>query len=102
MESEPDGAQHLRPMKPGEARPLFRTIVEKGVVAFSAHAKEEMKKDELETTDCLNVIRGGVVHPAEFENGEWRYRVSTQRICIVVALISPTRLRVVTAWRIQQ
>ncbi len=89
-------------MKPGEARPLFRSIVETGVVAFSGHAQEEMKNDELETTDCLNVIRGGAVYPAEFVNGEWRYKVSTQRICIVVALVSATRIRVVTAWRISQ
>lgn len=99
MATEPDPERQL---KPGEARPLFREIVETGVVAFSGHAKEEMEKDELETTDCINVIRGGVVHPAEYTNGEWRYRVSTQRMCIVVALVSPNRLRVVTAWRINQ
>jgi hypothetical protein len=102
METEPDPKRHHLPMKPGEARPFFREIVETGVVAFSSHAKEEMEKDELETTDCLNVIRGGGVHPAEFVNGEWRYRVSTQRMCIVVAIVSATRIRVVTAWRIHQ
>ncbi len=99
MATEPDPD---RQMKPGEARPLFRNIVETGFVAFSGHAQEEMEKDELETTDCLNVIRGGAVHPAEYVNGEWRYRVSTQRICIVVTLVSATRIRVVTAWRISK
>lgn len=99
MATEPDPE---RQMKPGEARPLFRGIVETGVVAFSGHAQEEMENDELETTDCLNVIRGGAVHPAEYVNGEWRYKVSTQRISIVVVLVSATRLRVVTAWRISK
>jgi hypothetical protein len=27
--------------------------------------------------DETNVLRGGVVDPAEFENGSWRYRVRT-------------------------
>jgi hypothetical protein len=76
--------------------------MESGVVEFTGHAQEEMGKDDLASPDCLNVLRGGVVHPPEHVNGEWRYRVSTQRICIVVAFISNTRLRVVTAWRIQR
>ena len=93
---------HLEPLKPPDAKALFRDIMESGVVEFSGHALEEMKADELETPDCLNVLRGGVVNPPEYVNGEWRYRVSTQRICIVVAFASNTRLRVVTAWRIQR
>ena len=48
---------------------------------------------------CANVLRAGTVGPAEAEHGEWRYRVRTQRMAVVVAFRSETELRVVTAWR---
>ncbi len=89
----------LRPMKPSDARALARSIIDAGDVAFSGHALDEMRKDDLETTDCLNVIRGGVFEAPELVHDQWRYRASTQRICVVLSFSSPTRLRVVTAWR---
>lgn len=92
----------LEPFKPPEAKKLVRDIVENGVLVFSGHAQEEMAKDELQAADCLNLLRGGVYHPPEFINGEWRYRVTTQRICVVFAFASQTRMRVVTVWRIKQ
>lgn len=93
------GDPALEPLKPPDAKKLAREIVETGTVEFSGHATEETAKDELQTTDCLNLIRAGVYQPAEHINGEWRYRVETTRICVVVAFASSTRLRVVTAWR---
>ena len=59
-----------------------------------------MEADDLKAGDCLNVLRGGWVEPAELEAGTWRYRVATQRIVVVVAFRSETVLVVVTAWRI--
>jgi len=58
-----------------------------------------LAKDDLETTDVLNMLAGGVVEPGEFENGSWRYRIWTARMCVVIAFRSETELRVVTAWR---
>jgi hypothetical protein len=49
--------------------------------------------------DCINVLRGGWPQEGEFENGAWRYRVRTPRICVVVQLDLPWLL-IVTAWRI--
>lgn len=92
----------LEPLKPADAKKLAREIVENGVVAVSSHAQEEMANDDLGTADCLNLLRAGVFEPAEFINGQWRYRITTQRICVVIAFTSSTRLRVVTAWRINQ
>jgi hypothetical protein len=89
----------LEPLKPPDAKWLAREIVNNGTVEFSGHALEEMDKDELHTTDCLNILRAGIYEPPEYINGEWRYRVRTQRICVVVTFKSETRLRVVTAWR---
>lgn len=91
-----------QPIKPTNARALFRNIVENGAVEFSPHAQQEMVDDDLESTDCVNVLRGGVVQPPELEKGEWRYRVTTNRICVVVALDGDKRLRVVTVWRVRQ
>jgi hypothetical protein len=47
------------------------------------------------------VLCGGVVQPPELERGTWRYRVLTNRICVVVAFRSDDELVVVTAWRIR-
>ena len=86
-------------MKPSDAKAMARAIVDAGDVGFSVHALDEMEHDALETTDCLNVIRGGVFEPPELIRGEWRYRASTPRMCVVLTFPSPTRLRIVTAWR---
>lgn len=87
------------PLAPADAKRLILEIIERGSVGFSKHAGEEMRNDDLGDADALNVLRGGVVEPAEFENGSWRYRVRTARMCFVVAFRSESELRVVTAWR---
>ena len=88
------------PLHPTQARQLIRTILNAGTVRFSGHALEEMAKDQLTTVDCTNVLRGGVVEPAEWDAGTWRYRVRAARIYVVVAFRSETQLVVITAWRI--
>jgi hypothetical protein len=87
------------PLKPPDAKNLAREIMKTGMFGFSGHAEEEMAKDGLQATDCLNVLRAGSYEPAEYINGEWRYRVATSRICVVLTFKSDTRLRVVTVWR---
>ena len=91
----------VEPLKTRDAQRLIREIVRDGNVAFNGHALEEMAKDDLCTTDVVNLLRGGVVEPAELENGSWRHRVRTARICAVVAFRSASELRVVTAWRMK-
>jgi len=90
----------LEPLDPQKARVLIREILATGSVAFSRHALEEMEKDKLTAVDVTNVVRGGVVDPAELENGSWRYRVRTGRMAVIVAFRSEAELRIVTAWRI--
>lgn len=84
------------------ARKLLRQILASGPVRFSAHAKQEMSDDDLTTADAANALRAGVVEPSEYANGSWRHRVKTNRICVVVVLISASEAVVVTAWRIQR
>lgn len=90
------------PLTPSAARTLLRDIVVNGSVTFSSHARAEMAKDNLGEVDALNVLRGGVVEPAELENGSWRYRVRTARMVFVVALRSEIQAVVVTAWRLRR
>jgi len=87
------------PLDPDAAKKHIRAILASGEVTFSGHALDEMRKDNLTTVDCVNVLRGGVVEPGEFERGSWRYRVRTARMTFVVAFRSESRLVVVTAWR---
>lgn len=71
-------------------------------MGFSNHALRELANDDMTTADCMNVLRGGIVEQPEWERGSWRYRVRTNRMCVVVAFRSERHLVVVTAWRKQQ
>lgn len=59
-----------------------------------------MEKDGLYSPDVVNVIRAGWFDRAEEVDGTWRYRIQTNRICVVIAFRSLERAVVVTAWRI--
>lgn len=89
-------------MSAATARQLLRDILTSGVLNFSGHALEEMRKDDLTTVDAANVLRAGVVEPSEFINGSWRHRVKTNKICVVVVLLSERRAVLVTAGRIRR
>ena len=87
------------PLPPDEAERLILWILEFGAFDFSPHSFKELENDRLSTVDAVNVLRGGVVGPGEYEKGSWRYRVSTQRMTVVVAFRSETEFVVVTCWR---
>lgn len=88
------------PLKPSQVKTLIRFILSEGEVTYSRlHAEERLRKWGLSTVDCVNVLRGGAVDEGEYENGSWRYRVHTPRICVVVRFESEDTLQIVTAWR---
>lgn len=87
------------PLFPPAARKLIQQVVAAGGVRFSDHARSEMAADGLEPDDVTNVLRGGIVEPAEIERGTWRYRVRAGRVFVVVAFRSEVLIVVVTAWR---
>ncbi|MDI7269173.1 MAG: DUF4258 domain-containing protein [Myxococcota bacterium] len=87
-------------LSPPEAKRVLRDAIGPGgELAFTTHARREMAKDGLESTDVTNVLRGGIVDEPEWENGAWRYRVRTRRIAVIVELRSDKSAVVVTAWR---
>jgi hypothetical protein len=90
------------PLRADAVKRLVRVILEDGLISFTSHADKEMRADELAKVDVENVLRGGVASEGEWENGQWRYRMYTQRIAVVIAFRSPGRLVVITAWRFQQ
>ena len=104
----------VMPLRALEARTYLRRLLDQGIFVVSDHARREMKKDDLTDADAINIVRGGVVREPEWENGSWRYRVDTPRMCVVVAFdpepdtlpakeadLTEVELVVVTAWRIR-
>ena len=53
----------------------------------------------MDTSDCINILRGGKVKEGEYENGSWWYKVETPKMAVVVTFIDENELMIVTAWR---
>jgi hypothetical protein len=88
------------PLNPSAAKKLILKMLSDGTYFLSfPHCEEEMAKDKLIIGDVINVLRGGVVEPAELIKGSWRYRVRTTKIFAVVSFVSSDSMCVVTAWR---
>jgi hypothetical protein len=88
------------PLSQEAATALIKAILQDGQIAHSQHAIDELLKDDMTTVDSTNVMRAGRVKlPAELHRHEWRYRIETSRMAVVIAFLSETELRVVTAWR---
>ncbi len=88
------------PFRAHEAKRRIRAILVSGFVDYdNPHLVEELRKDGMDLMDVTNVLRGGTVEEAEMENGEWRYRVRTQKFCIVVQFEADDEVLVITAWR---
>jgi len=71
-----------------------------GSVVYFEHCKSALADDGLTTVDADNVLRcGRMTEPAEPVFGRWRYRVHTDRMCVVVQFESEHEIALVTAWR---
>jgi hypothetical protein len=88
------------PPRPAEARRLLRAILATGEVVFTNHALDEMAQDGISQAQAIGVLRSGVVEPAEFERGSWRYRVRARQTYVVASFRSEAAAVVVTAWRV--
>ncbi len=87
------------PLQPSQAKAQLVHVLDHGTVFFSDHARTEMQKDNIGQAEALLVLRGGVVEPAEFDRGSWRYRVRVGLTYVVVAFRTDDQAVVVTAWR---
>src|SRR4051794_35150965 len=95
-------AAPTEPLRPTEAKRLLRVILAAGEVVFTGHALNEMEHDGISQADVIGVLRGGIVEPAEFEKGSWRYRVRAGKVYVVASFRSETVAAVVTAWRVRR
>ncbi len=89
-------------MEKGQARKILSELLAShpSSVSFTKHCRVEMENDQLITGDLFNVLRGGKIHTdAEFENGQWRYRIQTAKMIVVIAFANPNKVRCVTTWR---
>lgn len=89
------------PLSPPDARKLAQEILAGGGVRYSKHALDEMDADGLTREQVHQVLRGGIVEPAELERGTFRYRIRAGNIMVVVAFRSEVLIIVVTAWRVR-
>ena len=84
------------PMNAADAKKLLKRILESGEVTYSQpHAVDRMKERTLSMVDCENVLRGGKIEP----DGVNRFKVSTNKITVVIEFISDDEVLVVTIWR---
>ncbi|WP_129353541.1 DUF4258 domain-containing protein [Sorangium cellulosum] len=92
------------PLAPPAAKALILDTLANGEVTFSNHALDEMSKEDPDITEeeVFAVLRGGIVEPAEFRSGSWRYRVRAMGVYVVIAFRSEIRVKVVTAWRVRR
>ena len=71
-------------------------------VRFSRHAIEELADDGLAVTDAINVLvspDSKIHQDGELENGNYRYRLETSNLVIVLGFWRDgSGLNVVTAW----
>ena len=91
-------------LEKGQAKKLISEILTKhpGAVGYTKHCLEEMTNDKMIIGDLLNVLRAGLISdPPEFEKEQWRYRVQTKKITVVVSFAAPNKIRCVTTWRMK-
>ena len=78
-------------------------VLERGLLAYIGHAEIEMKKDAINRDHIDHVLRAGLMKmPAEVVRGEWRYRIETRAIAVIVSFQSELELEIITAWRFKR
>ena len=96
------GKEPREPFSTGEVRRrVKRFLSTPETIIFPTHTLDRMEDHAMETTDVLNVFRGGAVWEQyqEFKAGKWRYCMGTSKFRIVfvfeegaVCLITAIRL----------
>jgi len=84
-------------------RALREIIASGGPIRFSGHARRRMAARSVTEVDVLSVLRGGWCEEAEWENGEWRHRVCTSRIHVVVEIeVDRNEVTIITVVRVDR
>lgn len=90
-------------LNPNQARKWLSEVLNScgvRVVSLSRHCRMEMQNDRLIPEDIYQVLRDGKIYDfPEFEKGSFRYRVETERICVIVLFEEPNFIWCITTWR---
>ena len=90
-----------------QARKLLAKIMsDDGHISFTRHARDELKNDQLTTVDAMNVLASTdsrITDEPEFKNDIWRYRVKTNKICVVISFYEDHHgILVITVFKINR
>ena len=68
--------------------------------SFTKHALERMSERNLNTGDIINVLNGGRFYDEpDYDNGQYKFKISTFKITVLFIFISQEKIHIVTAWR---
>ena len=90
-------------MSPSQARKILSEMLNRAshFISFTKHARQQMVERDLRAGDVLNVLKAGNIwNEPEFENGSFRYKVSTSKIIVVIAFRKAKNIVIITAWRV--
>jgi hypothetical protein len=73
-------------LTPIQARRIIQSCLQTGDIYFRKHAVDQMFDRRIPSVKIMHVLGAGVVTGPEWENGEWRHRVSAGKIAVVVAI----------------
>ncbi len=85
-----------------QAKKTLAEVLQKNphCISLTKHCREQMQKRNMIVGDLINVLHGGqIVCDPEFEHEEWRYRIETEKMVIVISFHKPANVRCITAWR---
>jgi len=85
-----------------DALALVQSILQDGMLAHSESLKGELASNRMTMLDVNNVLRLGTVREeGTFHalSGTYRYKVETDRMCVVVVFGDENEMQVITGWR---
>lgn len=84
-----------------QARKLLSEILSSSpnFVSYSRYFKQRMHERNMTTGDIINVLHKGEVLEGEFEKEQWRYRVQTSKMTVVITFVNPSYFRCISCWR---
>jgi hypothetical protein len=84
------------PLSTADAKKLLKKILDSGEVTYTQpHALQRLSERFISMIDCENVLRAGKIEP----EGVNRFKVSTNKITVVIEFLSENEVLVVTVWR---
>ncbi len=101
-----DNVSYKRLNKEQARKLLSKIMSDDGHISFTRHSREELKNDNLTTVDAVNILASTdsrITDEPEFKNDIWRYRVNTNKICVVISFFENHRgFLVITVFKINR